>query len=129
MRKALIDAATGMVENIIVLDSEAAYDPGPDKTILDPTGAEIGGTWDGSQFLPPPEPDPTVIELQKELEAARLLSRAADKTFLDGHWITLRAMSAAGITVSVTALADAVATNDRPAFDRFFRNQVKARLA
>ena len=54
--KALINDATGLVENIIVVDDKAKYDPGPGKTLMDPTGAEIGGTWDGAKFLPKPEP-------------------------------------------------------------------------
>ncbi len=68
------------------------------------------------------------IEAQKELEAAALLARAIDLTFLDGHWITFRAMFGAGIVTGVPTLDTAVAADDRAAFDIFFRDKVKARL-
>lgn len=56
MRKAVINTETGLVENIIVADDD--FDPGPNKELRDPTDAEIGGTWDGSKYLPkPPIPE------------------------------------------------------------------------
>ena len=71
---------------------------------------------------------PEYTAARKEIEAALLLGRAIDATFLDGHWITLRALDGTGITTGVGALDTAVAANDRAAFDIFFRDQVKARL-
>ena len=64
----------------------------------------------------------------KAIKAALLLERAIDATFLDGHWITLRAMFGAGTVTGVTILDTAIAANDRAAFDIFFRDKVKARL-
>lgn len=73
--KALIDDATGLVENIIVVDGP--FDPGPGKTLMDPTGAQIGGTWDGAKFLPkpepPPPPPPRFEEQAKAIESATTL--------------------------------------------------------
>lgn len=59
--KALIDTATGLVENIIAIDPGAVYDPGAGKSLIDAAGAMIGGTWNGAIFVspipPPPVPD------------------------------------------------------------------------
>ena len=64
----------------------------------------------------------------KGIEAALLLNRAIDLTFLDGHWITMRALAANAIVTGVAAVDAAVAASDRAAFDQFFADQVKARL-
>ena len=66
--KALIDGATGLVENIIVVDGP--FDPGDGKTLLDAAGARIGGTWDGAKFVAPPEPPAPAPDPQDELDAA-----------------------------------------------------------
>ena len=71
---------------------------------------------------------PESIAATKEIEAVFLLNRAVDLTFLDGHWITLRAVAGAGTVTGISAIDTAVAANDRAAFDIFFRDQVKARL-
>lgn len=75
---------------------------------------------------------PESITTQKEIEAALLLARAVDLTFLDGHWITFKALAGAAIVTGVVAIDAAVADPDaaagRIAFDTFFRDQVKARL-
>lgn len=71
---------------------------------------------------------PEYIEAQKETEAAFLLNRAVDLTFLDGHWITLRALFGAGIVTGITELDPHIAADDRTKFDEFFRDKVKARL-
>jgi hypothetical protein len=70
---------------------------------------------------------PEYIEVQKEAEAALLLGRAVAATLLDGHWITLRALNDASIATGIPTLDSAVSADDRPAFDQFFRDQVKAR--
>ncbi len=66
--KALIDDATGLVENLIVVDGP--FDPGPGKTLRDPAGAEIGGTWDGSVFQPKPVPPPPDLSKAQTLATA-----------------------------------------------------------
>lgn len=81
--------------------------------------------WDGVKFLPV---DSNILELEKELESTQLLNRAVDLTFLDGHWITLRALFGAGTVTGVPTLDSAIAADDRTAFDIFFRDKVKARL-
>lgn len=61
MRKAIIDAGTGLVENIIIADN--AYEAPVGKLVLDAGDARIGGTWDGQTFQPaPPPPEPTLEE-------------------------------------------------------------------
>lgn len=65
MRKAVINTATGLVENIIVADDD--FDPGPGKELQDPTDAEIGGTWNGSKYIPKPQEPP-----RRRYEAAAL---------------------------------------------------------
>ena len=88
------------------------------------------------------EPKPTVAELTSvtagqiqavrdadvDIRAALLLSRAIDETFLDGHWITLRALAANGIATGVAKLDAAVSADDREKFDQFFRDRVAARI-
>lgn len=129
MRKALIVEATGLVENIVALPAEPddpPYAPPEGRILIDDDGtARAGGTWDGAQFLPPPPVDWDAI---RALEAATLLARAVDTTFLDGHWITMKAMAGAGITTGVAAIDDAIVADDRAAFNQFFKDQVKSRL-
>lgn len=132
MRKALVNEATGAVENIVVLPAEPEdppYAPPEGRVLIDDDGtAQIGGTWDGARFVAKPPPDPAAVDAIKALEAGRLLDRAADATFLDGHWITLTALAGAGTVTGVAAIDDAVAAGDKAAFARFFKDQVKARL-
>lgn len=54
---ALIDKATGIVENRIELEPGADYDPGDGKMIVpDDMGiAQIGGRWTGLTFKPKPD--------------------------------------------------------------------------
>ena len=132
MRKALVNEATGAVENIITLPDapdDPPYAP-PEGYILvdDDSTAQIGGTWDGAQFVAKPPPDPAVIEALKMLEAEQLLGRAVDTIFLDGHWITMKAMAGGGIVTRIAAIDDAIAADDRAAFVQFFKDQVKSRL-
>lgn len=54
--KAVVNDATGLVENIIVVDGP--FDLGPGKTLMDPEGAETGGRWNGEKFTPAPAPPP-----------------------------------------------------------------------
>jgi hypothetical protein len=132
MRKALVLEATGLVENVIALPDvpdDPPYAPPPGRILVDDDGtAQIGGTWDGAQFVPKPPPDPEVIDSIKALEAGQLLDRAADATFLEGHWITLKALAGASIVTGVAAIDTAVAADDKATFVQFFKDQVKARL-
>lgn len=125
--------ATGAVENIIVLpdvpDPENPYAAPEGRILVDDDGtAQVGGTWDGAQFVAKPPPDPAVIDAIKTLEAGQLLDRAVDATFLDGHWITMKAMAGAGIITGIATIDDAIAADDRAAFVQFFKDQVKSRL-
>jgi hypothetical protein len=56
MRKALVIEATGAVENIITLTDEPddpPHMPPEGYILIDDDGiAQIGGTWDGAQFVP-----------------------------------------------------------------------------
>lgn len=55
MRAALVDAS-GLIVNAIVVDEGTHYVP-PEGLVLvfDPTAAaELGGSWDGKMFYPPP---------------------------------------------------------------------------
>lgn len=62
----------GYIENIIVVDG--AFDPGPGKMLMDAISAQIGGTWDGTKFLPSP-PLPTNNELAAaEIDESKALT-------------------------------------------------------
>ena len=56
MRYALILEATGLVVNTVVADEDWEPPDGYIKIQFDTAG--IGDTWDGSQFIRPPEPPP-----------------------------------------------------------------------
>ena len=108
---------------------EISPGPPPGYQFIDDDGtAQIGGTWDGAQFVAKPPPDPAVIDAIKALEAEQLLDRAVDAIFLNGHWITMKAMAGAEIVTGVAAIDAAIAADDRAAFNQFFKDQVKARL-
>jgi hypothetical protein len=54
--KCLLDSATKVVINVIALEDGAIWTP-PDGMELAPQhDGEIGDTWDGTQFVKPPEP-------------------------------------------------------------------------
>jgi len=57
-RYALYRIADGYIENMIELDNPGNYNPGPTLAVVpDPNGqAQMGGTWTGTEFLPPPPP-------------------------------------------------------------------------
>ncbi len=72
--KAVIIDATGLVDNIIAIDDaiDPPFNPGPGKTLMDPTGAQTGGTWNGTVFLPPPNPPPPTPEQILRTRAGKL---------------------------------------------------------
>lgn len=63
-------------------------------------------------------------DLLKGIEADTLIDRAADATMLDLFWLILKTVAPVG----APAIDDAVATDDRAAFNQHFKNQVKSRL-
>jgi hypothetical protein len=80
-------------------------------------------------------PEPTQAQLDtwtaeyealdhKAIEAEMLLGRAIDLTFLDGFWLVFKAIAPVGNA----SIDNAVAANDRAAFDIFFRDIVKGRI-
>lgn len=60
--KCLLDSSTKVVVNIIVLEDGAVWTP-PSGTELAPQhDGGIGDTWDGTQFVKPPEPVEEVVQ-------------------------------------------------------------------
>lgn len=65
---AVVVESTGLVENTCEwdadsLDARDKYVPPPGRILIVNDGtAQIGGTWDGNQFLPPPPPDQAKID-------------------------------------------------------------------
>jgi hypothetical protein len=54
--KCLLDSTTKIVINVIELEDGANWTP-PEGTELAPQdNGNIGDTWDGTQFVPPPAP-------------------------------------------------------------------------
>lgn len=124
MRKVKVRKIDGVIDNIIVINP-ADIPVFPDHDLIDDDGtAEIGGTWNGSQFLSKPPIDPAIVDALKNTKTAVLLGRAVDKTFLNGFWLVFKAIAPIG----VPAIDDAVSANDRVAFDAFFFEQVKSNL-
>ena len=62
--------------------TEAPFDPGAGKELIDPAGAVIGGMWDGEKFLPPPGPTPEEVReaTAAKLDPARVLEALVVKT-------------------------------------------------
>lgn len=60
MKAAILN--NGVVENVIEVDS-LDFLPG----LIDGTGAAIGDTWDGTQFVKPPAPMPTLEDYDAAL--------------------------------------------------------------
>lgn len=63
MNYALVNKATNIVDNVIVLEDVNAWTPPEDMLlVLLDAAAGIGDTWDGTQFIYAPDPeviDPT----------------------------------------------------------------------
>lgn len=76
MQKALIFEATGEVKNVIEISDDpnaSPYVPRPEYILVDfSPGVTKGGTWDGTNFQPPPSPTPKPpsVDPQIELDAA-----------------------------------------------------------
>ena len=65
--KAVVNDKTGLVENIIVVDGP--FNPGPGLTLREPGNAQIGGTWDGTKFIPPPVKPPVPPRFENDAKA------------------------------------------------------------
>ena len=61
MRKTIIEVATGNVVNVIILAEGAEWSP-PEGQVIGPDGGNVGDTWDGKNYIPPPQPTPIIIE-------------------------------------------------------------------
>lgn len=57
-RKCLLDSATKVVINAIELEDGANWTPPPGTELAPQDDGAIGDTWDGTQFVSPPEPEP-----------------------------------------------------------------------
>ena len=77
MNKLVIDEATGLVENCIVADDTFTLEG---KALVRHTGqAEIGDTWDGTQFIKKPVPIEPVEPLTKlQIRQAALSAKWPD---------------------------------------------------
>jgi len=53
-RLALIETASGLVENLIELEPGAAWSPPPGRSVVDALDATKGSVWDGVTFTAPP---------------------------------------------------------------------------
>jgi len=73
-KHAIIDDATGNVDNVIEWDGVTPLDF-PGKTLRTASDVSPGDTWDGTKYVkkpPPPEPPPTPVQLlQAELDAVK----------------------------------------------------------
>ena len=68
MRKALIETATGLVANVIVIEEGANWQLPEGCHLIDGAGAGPGDTWDGKQFVSKP---PESAELPETLESLK----------------------------------------------------------
>jgi len=68
-QKCLLDSVTKVVVNVIEIEDGAIWTP-PTGTVLAPQhDGGIGDTWDGTQFVKPPEPvDETVQPLSTDTQ-------------------------------------------------------------
>lgn len=72
MRSAIIQA-NGTVTNVIEYDPDSDFQVLDHTIVPDPTGAaEVGGRWDGDEFLPAPPYVPTLLEQETDLAGAGL---------------------------------------------------------
>jgi hypothetical protein len=60
--KCLLDSATKVVINVIALEDGAVW-TSPAGTELAPQhDGDIGDTWDGTQFVKPPQPESNIVQ-------------------------------------------------------------------
>lgn len=93
-RIAVID--NGVVENIIEADPSFTI---AGKTLVPASNAGIGWTWNGSQFSPPPKPDPPVTPDWDGFNAALLadvrLNQVCGAAFQVGAFLAVTGLPAA----------------------------------
>lgn len=61
MRRALIESSTGKMVNVIEIEADSIWQPPEGCELLDEANsqqASPGDTWDGTNFIPAPEPIP-----------------------------------------------------------------------
>lgn len=56
-RYAVVEEATNIVDNTIVWDGEAEYDPGDGMFLVPSDSASIGWSYVSGEFVAPPEPE------------------------------------------------------------------------
>ena len=98
MRVAVIRTATGLVENVVLVEPGASWSPPPGCFTRDAAGAGPGETWDGTKFLKAPKPAATPAELA--LLAARDNAASGLVSDID------KAFTARGAALTATEKAD-----------------------
>jgi hypothetical protein len=81
IRRAIVNAQTGLVENVILLADGVNWQPPAGCSMITSDGAGIGDTWNGKAFIkpePPPQEPPPPPEPPTQ---AQLLAYAADKRY------------------------------------------------
>lgn len=70
-RHALFKTATGIVENIVELDAGSTWAPPSGCETRQSNTAQIGGRWDGTQFLPPPAAAGPDLQFDADVKTCR----------------------------------------------------------
>ncbi len=126
MKKVLIVTATGLVENFIEYDPAGDYDPGPGRSLVDLlSGAEIGGTWNGTSFDPKPPIDPGVLDAIRDGQAQQKVDDAVHKVVRDLFFDVERRLRALGAD---SFEADIAAATNLAEYTAALKARVKAEL-
>ena len=78
----LIEISTGKVVNLIAIGPDSIWTP-PDGYDLGQPGGNIGDTWNGTSYIPPQQPLPTLNEYTKAIQD-HIDSVAKSKQYNDG---------------------------------------------